>query len=122
MVVDNEGPVRDMLATMLRASGYNVSIARSGFEGIEIASALPPDLVMLDVSMPGFDGWATLEHLRTALPAVRVLMMSGMDHQARALESGAVGFLDKPYRPADLLRAVTRAMDDEPGTPTRHAA
>jgi CheY-like chemotaxis protein len=122
LVVDNEGPVRDMLAAMLRASGYNVSIARSGFEAIEIATALPLDLVMLDVSMPGFDGWATLEHLRTALPAVRVLMMSGMDHQARAIESGAVGFLDKPYRPADVLRAVTGALGDEPGAPTRRAA
>lgn len=122
LVVDNEGPIRAMLAAMLRASGYNVSIARSGFEAIEIASALPLDLVMLDVSMPGFDGWATLEHLRTARPDVRVLMMSGIDHHARALECGAVGFLDKPYRPVDVIDAVARAIDDDSGTPTRHAA
>ena len=122
LVVDNEGPIRDMLATMLRTSGYNVSVARSGFQAIEIASALPVDLVMLDVAMPGFDGWATLEHLRTALPAQRVLMMSGTDHTVRAIESGAVGFLDKPYRTSDVLGAVAHAIDDDPGTPSRQAA
>ena len=122
LVVDNEGPVREMLATMLRASGYNVSSARSGFEAIEIASAVVPDLVMLDVSMPGFDGWATLEHLLQTRPESRILMMSGADHQERALDSGAVGFLDKPYRPADVLREVVRALADEPGIPTRRAA
>lgn len=122
LVVDNEGPVREMIAVMLRASGYNVSVARSGFQALEIAGAVHPDLVMLDVSMPGFDGWATLEHLRLALPGVRVLMMSGTDHAERAIRSGAIGFLDKPYRTPDVLREVSRAISDDPGTPTRHAA
>lgn len=123
LVVDNEGPIREMLATMLRASGYNVSVARSGFEAIEIATAITTDLIMLDVAMPGFDGWATLEHLRIALPSPRVLMMSGIDHHERAIESGAVGFLDKPYRTSDVLFEVARAIgDEEPGAPTRRAA
>ena len=123
LIVDNEGPVREMLAAMLRASGYNVSVARSGFEAIEIAMAISTDLVMLDVAMPGFDGWATLEHLRLALPEPRVLMMSGIDHRQRAIESGAVGFLDKPYRTTDVLFEVARAIgDEEPGAPARHAA
>ncbi len=122
LVVDNEGPVRDMLALMLRTSGYNVSLARSGFEAIEIATAVAPELVMLDVNMPGFDGWATLEHLRATLPDTRVLMMSGADYEVRALASGAVGFLDKPYRTSDVLRAVARAIGDDPGAPSRRAA
>lgn len=122
LVVDNEGPVRDMLALMLRSSGYNVSLARSGFEAIEIATACPPDLVMLDVNMPGFDGWATLEHVRATLPDTRVLMRSGTDHAVRARESGAIGFLDKPYRTSDVLHAVARAIGDDPGAPSRRAA
>lgn len=122
LVVDNEGPVREMLAVMLRASGYNVSVARSGFQAIEIASALPPDLVMLDVSMPGFDGWATLEHLRAALPGVRVVMMSGTDHAERAIGAGAIGFLDKPYRTPDVLHEVARALGEDSGTPSTRAA
>lgn len=122
LVVDNEGPVREMMAVILRSSGYNVSLARSGFEAIEIAEAVRPDLVMLDVGMPGFDGWATLEHLRANLAGVRVLMMSGADHAERAVRSGAVGFLGKPYRTADVLRAVARAIGGESGMPARDAA
>ncbi len=91
-------------------------------EAIERASALAPDLIMLDVNMPGFDGWATIERLRAAYPALRVLMMSGDDHAARALASGAIAFLDKPYRPSDVLREVAQALGDEPERPALHAA
>lgn len=56
LVVDNEERVRSLLAHVLRASGYNISVARSGPEAIEIASAIHPDLVMLDVHMSGFGG------------------------------------------------------------------
>jgi len=121
LIVDNEGPIRAMLADVLRASGYNVSVARSGFEAIEMIPALRPDLVMLDVSMPGFDGWATLQHLRQELPDTRVMMMSGTDHQERALAQGAVSFLDKPYRPSDVLRLVAWSLGEEPGRPARAA-
>ncbi|MFA7248585.1 MAG: response regulator [Dehalococcoidia bacterium] len=122
LIVDNEGPIRTMLADVLRGSGYNVSVARSGFEAIEIALAVVPDVVMLDVNMPGFDGWATLEHLRAARPETRVLMMSGSDHAAQAMARGAVAFLDKPYFPADVLRVVAHALDEQPDRPSRSAA
>lgn len=122
LIVDNEGPVRTMLAEVLRVSGYNVSAARSGVEAIELTSALAPDLIMLDVNMPGFDGWATLEQLLASSPDARVLMMSGYDHAAQALASGAIAFLDKPYRPSDVLREVAQALGDGPGSPSRRAA
>ena len=63
-----------------------------------------------------------MEHLLIALPATRVLMMSGSDYAEQAAALGAVAFLDKPYRPADVLRAVAEAIGDEPGSPSRHAA
>jgi len=122
LVVDNEGPIRSLLSDVLRGSGYNVSVARSGFEAIEIASALHPDLVMLDVNMPGFDGWATLAQLQASCPGIKVLMMSGTDYALEADERGAVAFLEKPYFPGDILDAVALAMGDAPGAPTRHAA
>lgn len=121
LIVDNEEPVRNMLAAVLRSSGYNVSVARSGFEALELSEALPADLVMLDVNMPGFDGWATLSELHLRIPGARVLMMSGDDHAADALARGAVAFLDKPYRPSDVLTEVARALGNEPGRPSRAA-
>ena len=122
LIVDNEGPVRSMLAEVLRASGYNVSSARSGVEAIELVSALAPDLIMLDVNMPGFDGWATLEQVLASSPDARVLMMSGADHAAQALARGAIAFLDKPYRPSDVLREVALALGGEPGHSSSRAA
>ena len=122
LIVDNEEPVRSLLALVLRRSGYDISVARSGFEAIEMALAVHPHLVMLDVGMPGLDGWATLERLLAALPEIRVLMMSGTDCADLAVERGAIAFLDKPYRPTDVLRAVAEAIGDEPGHPVLHAA
>lgn len=77
---------------------------------------------MLDVNMPGFDGWATLEQLRSTCPEIKVLMMSGADHAGEADERGAIAFLEKPYFPADILAAVARATGDGPNDPSRHAA
>lgn len=122
LVVDDEGHVRAVLADVLRASGYNVSVARSGFEAIEIASALAPEVVMLDAHMPAMDGWATLERLRVVSPTTKVLMMSGTDCAEQAAASSAVAFLAKPFRRRDILREVARATGDEPGEPSRRAA
>ena len=122
LIVDDDGPVRAVLADVLRASGYNVTIARSGFEALEICSAIAPDLILLDVNMPAMDGWATLEQLRLARPAARVLMMSGDDHSAKAAARGATAFIGKPYGRADVLREAALAMGDFPGQPSRRAA
>lgn len=77
---------------------------------------------MLDVNMPGFDGWATLAQLQAGRPQMKVLMMSGPDYAEEAIARSAVAFLDKPYFPADVLREVARAMGDEPGNPSRRTA
>ncbi len=121
LIVDDEGPVRAILSDVLRASGYNVSVARSGFEAIEICSAIAPDLILLDVRMPAMDGWATLEQLRLSRPAAKVLMMSGNDHDAQAAIRGASSFLAKPCRRGAQLREVAQAMGEIPGQPARPA-
>lgn len=110
LVVDNEGLVRNLLTDVLRGSGYEVSLARSGFEAIEMLTTLAADLVMLDVNMPGLDGWGTMEQLQVAQPGLRILMMSGSDVAREALSHGAAAFLEKPYRPSDVLREVERLI------------
>ena len=115
LIVDNEGLVRNLLTDVLRGSGYEVSLARSGFEAIEMVTTLAPDLVMLEVNMPGLDGWRTMEQLQATQPDLRILMMSGSDVAREALSHGAAAFLEKPYRPSDVVREVERLIG--PGTP-----
>ncbi len=121
LIVDDERAVRATLADVLRAAGYNVSVARSGFEAIEIAAALAVDVILLDVYMPSMDGWTTLERLRTTRPAAVVVMTSGRNHADLAAICGTA-FLEKPYRRSALLREIALATGDEPGEPSRRAA
>ena len=110
LLVDNEPPVRRMLADVLRGAGYGVFVAASGVEALEMLPSLEPDLVMVDVHMPGFDGWATLAEVHSVAPEMRVMMMSGSDCSEDALARGAIAFLAKPYRPSDVLAGVERAL------------
>ena len=61
LVVDDEEIMRDILETLLAREGYDVSVAASGAEGLELARALPFDAALVDIMMPGFDGIATLD-------------------------------------------------------------
>jgi CheY-like chemotaxis protein len=110
LLVDNEPPVRRMLADVLRGAGYGVFVAASGLEALEMLPSLQPDLVMVDVRMPGLDGWGTMAEVHANAPGMRVMMMSGADCGDEALSRGAIAFLAKPYRPADVLAEVERAL------------
>lgn len=106
IVVDNEPLIRDFLAELLRAEGFAVSVAYNGAEALRLADREPCDLMMLDVNMPGLDGWETLALLRGDHPEIKVLMMSGTVDGGRARAAGASGFIQKPYHPAEVLGTV----------------
>jgi DNA-binding NarL/FixJ family response regulator len=94
-----------------------VGLAGSGQEVLEIASQVEPDVVLLDVGMPGMDGIECLGELRGRFPAVKVVMLSGSDDNEvvdRCLEAGALCFVGKSVEPADIahaLRAVCGGID-----------
>ena len=108
LVVDDEDDVRSLVRRLLQNAGYNVAEAPDGRAGLRSLHSRPPDLVILDVSMPGLDGWATLERIRD-LSDVPVLMLSARDAEldkVRALQAGADDYVTKPFGRQELLARV----------------
>ncbi|MER3419941.1 MAG: hypothetical protein C4290_05155 [Chloroflexota bacterium] len=108
LVVDDDETTRQMIADVLVAEGYTVRAAASGAEAIRSVRRRRPDLILLDVHMPGVDGWQVLEELRSAAGSQTpvVVMTAGYLAQDRALSSGAQGYLGKPFGVQDLVEAV----------------
>jgi CheY-like chemotaxis protein len=115
LVVDDVEDNRDLYAQYLRFAGYRVEQAASGFEALVKVAALRPDLVVMDLSMPGLDGCETTRRLK-ADPATRqtpVIALTGhaADHsRAEALEAGCAGYLTKPCLPEDLVAVISRVL------------
>jgi DNA-binding NtrC family response regulator len=113
LVVDDEKLIRWSVAERLQRDGYEVLSAESGEQALEIVAATPPDLMLLDVRLPGIDGVQTLQRALSLHPEVAVLMMSAhstVDIAVEAMKHGAIDFLVKPF-PFQLLdAAVERAI------------
>ncbi len=109
LVVDDDAANREMLARRLAHDGWTVSVAGSGLEALQAARARRFDLILLDMVMPGLDGYQVLTKLKSApaLAEVPVVMISALDQEgsiARCLELGAEDYVAKPFNPI-LLRA-----------------
>ncbi|MFZ5991300.1 MAG: response regulator transcription factor [Deinococcota bacterium] len=113
LVVDDDPSVRSFLRRGFSLEGYTVQLAASGEEGLTVAEATSPDLVILDLMMPALDGHQTLSRLRVKSPDLPVLLLSGRDdpeEQERLLEAGANAYLIKPVGFAELLAEVRRLI------------
>jgi DNA-binding response OmpR family regulator len=122
LVVDDEAAIRSFVTDLLERAGYEVLEAASGEEGLRVLYALRPDLVLLDVSMPGLDGWGALERIRD-LTDVPVLMLSGMTgelEKVRGLKSGADDYVTKPFGPQELLARVAALLRRAPARDAPH--
>jgi two-component system OmpR family response regulator len=103
LLVDDDADIRRVAALALeRIGGFRVELASSGEEALERATAAPPDLLLLDVSMPGMDGPATLAALRHNAPTERVPVVfftaiANADEVIRLRALGAVGVVGKPF-------------------------
>ena len=108
LVIDDDEDVRKLVLTLAQSAGYTASEAPDGRSGLRSLHALPPDVVILDVSMPGLDGWETLERIRD-LSDVPVLMLSARDGEldkVRALQRGADDYVTKPFGRQELLARI----------------
>ena len=106
LIVDDHQSFRRAVRLVLEYEGYEVvGEAADGEEALRVAGETSPNVVLLDVNMPGMDGIAALPHLRREAPDARILMLTAADEpdtQQRAEEAGAHGFMRKPNDVLDL--------------------
>src|SRR5262249_50189167 len=130
LIVDDDEDILLIVQTMLANAGYDVSLARNGQEGIDRATALRPDLIVLDVMMPHLSGWevcATLKNLpqTSAIPVVMLTVKSEIKDLITGMQVGADDYITKPFTKRDLLGTIEQLLDgrDRPahGFMTREA-
>ena len=110
LLIDDEEVVLDSCLAILEDSGHDVAVESSGAEGLGRALTWAPDLVFIDLKMPGMSGMEVLEELRSLDPTVVSIVFTGFATIAAAVEAmqvGAFDFLPKPFTP-DEFRAMTR--------------
>jgi CheY-like chemotaxis protein len=116
LVVDDEPAMRALCRVNLQLDGMEVLEARDGREAVTVAAAEHPDLVLLDVMMPGLDGWHVAEQLESdpgtrEIPIVFMTALAAADDRRRGAAAGAVGYLTKPYDPLELGTVVKRTLE-----------
>jgi DNA-binding response OmpR family regulator len=108
LVVDDDDDIRGLVCALLERAGHKVTDAPDGRTGLRELFARPPDLVILDVAMPGLDGWETLERIRE-VSDVPVLMLTARDaelERVRGLKGGADDYVIKPFGRQELVARV----------------
>lgn len=123
LIVDDDRDLRMGLMILLRANGYDVAVAPDGITAIIEAQRSKPDAVILDIGLPGGDGFMVLERFRSIVPlsAIPIVILSAMDpakNKLRALSAGAVDYLQKPADNRQLLAALQRALGGSPDSAT----
>jgi DNA-binding response OmpR family regulator len=117
-VIDDDAVTREVLTRVLADAGWEVSSSADGRAALADVAATRPDVVLLDVTMPGPDGWTVLGRLRDALPATKVVMLTGRtshDDVVRARRAGAEDFVAKGVDPTLLLERLQAVLQRPPG-------
>ncbi len=119
LVIDDEAPIRLLCRVNLEAEGMDVLDAPDGPSGLELARSERPDAVLLDVMMPGLDGWTVAERLLADeetrdIPIVFLTARADLRDRARGMDLGGLGYVTKPFNPvelASLVREVVGAVE-----------
>src|SRR5690606_39609491 len=114
LVVAGEANIRRMLARLLEAEGHRAREAGDGAAALEAVAAAEPEVVLLDLALPGADGIAVLQTLRERRPDLPIVMMSGratLGDAVRATKLGAFHFLEKPLSPRSEERRVGKSVE-----------
>ena len=125
LLVDDNVDFADGIALLLQTSGYAVEVVHSGPEALLVAAEFRPDVVVLDIGMPGMDGYDLVRAIRALpdlraqkVPAVAVTAYARSEDQRRALAEGFQLHLSKPIEPATFALAVARLSRGEIATPS----
>jgi len=112
LVVDDEPQIRKALSVNLTARGYEVDLAGSGEEGLALAAARHPDLVLLDIGLPGIDGVEVVRGLRgwSTVPIIMLSVREAEADKVRALDAGADDYVSKPFGMDEVLARMRAAL------------
>jgi DNA-binding response OmpR family regulator len=113
LVIDDNPYVVDILGTYLQQEGYGILGALTSDEGLKLAILSKPDLVLLDIALPGTNGIEVLKRIRSINPTTRVIMVTGNSDPVlarEALELGALAYIDKPFDFEYLKRVIAAAL------------
>ncbi len=115
LVIEDDADLRSILAETLRKQGFVPMEAASGEEAVELSLSQPPDLILLDLRLPGINGWQTLELLQDAarssnIPVVVVTASDDVRNRVRAYFANTADYLLKPFQLQELIACVRRAL------------
>lgn len=113
LFVDDDPAAARLYKSYLAADGHEVIVADSGIEAVEATERSPFDVVVMDLNMPGLDGWMSMSLIKARRPKLPVVVLTGdigKDLESRAKTAGAAGYLTKPCQPDVLIRALKKAV------------
>ncbi len=111
LLVDDEVEFLETLEKRLRRRNMDVRVATSGEEALEVLSQFPPDVVVLDVKMPGMDGIETLREIKRRAPLIEVVMLTGHANLEVAIQGMEMGAFDYLMKPVDIDELVYKLQD-----------
>jgi DNA-binding response OmpR family regulator len=116
LVIDDEAPIRLLCRVNLEAEGIEVLEAADGATGIELARREKPDAILLDVMMPGVDGWNVAEQLlsseeTSSIPIVFLTARADLRDRVRGMDAGGLDYVTKPFNPVALASQVREVVD-----------
>jgi CheY-like chemotaxis protein len=115
LIVDDHADGREMCATLLAISGFQTAEATDGFEALAQTRALAPDCILMDLSLPGTDGWEATRQLKADprtrhIPVIAVSGQTLADRDTRAESAGFAAIVTKPCTPESVLDTIARVL------------
>ena len=115
LIVDDEAPIRLLCRVNLEAEKMDVVEASDGIAGLEAARSERPDVILLDVMMPGLDGWRVAEELledpaTSSIPIVFLTARAELRDRARGLDLGGLDYVTKPFNPVELAQTIREVI------------
>ena len=115
LIIDDQEDMRFLLGTIFEEDGYEVEVAEDGLKGLDLVRKQAPSLIVLDLKMPGLDGWKVIDQLKLLANPPPVLVVSGARDEINrgSLAPPVAGFLLKPFRVNEVLTMAERALEAE---------
>ncbi len=115
LVVEDYRDARELYAEYLEYQGFRVAVAENGYEALSIAAKLHPDIILMDLSMPGLDGWEATRRLKMSpatrdIPIVAVTGHAMVGQHEAARQAGCDAYVTKPCLPEDLVAHIRRVL------------